>query len=49
MRQRLAFGSAAATIVVALGVLWFAIAPNPAYAMGQVAETIRQASRTSTR
>jgi len=43
MRQGLAFGTAAAAIGVALGVLWFAIAPNPAYAMGQVAETIRQA------
>jgi len=43
MRQRLAFGSVAAAIVVALGVLWFATAPNPAYALGQVAETIRQA------
>src|SRR3954447_15656287 len=43
MTQRLAFGGAAAVILVAVGLIGFAVAPKPAYAMGQVAQSIRQA------
>jgi outer membrane lipoprotein-sorting protein len=43
MRHRLAFGGAAAGIVLVASVFWFAPATNPALAMGQSAHAIRQA------
>jgi outer membrane lipoprotein-sorting protein len=43
MKQRLVVGGAAAMIIVAAAVIWIGTAPNPAYAMDGVAETIRQA------
>jgi outer membrane lipoprotein-sorting protein len=43
MRQRVAFGGAAAVLLLAGLVLWSATVTKPAYAMGKLAQTIRQA------
>jgi len=43
MKQRFALGGAATMILATFCVLWFASAPKPAYAMGQLAQTIREA------
>ena len=43
MKQRLALGSAAAVFVVAVTVMWIALAPRAAYAMDGLAQSIRQA------
>jgi outer membrane lipoprotein-sorting protein len=43
MKQRWALGAAAVTIVLASAVIWIGTAAKPAYAMGRLAEMIRQA------